>query len=143
MSSGGQWWSRGRNVLSDSVVESQASLVFYSSIFATVLMAPSAIAYGQMPSSLLDWALLASLGVMGLGGHALLVKASRRASASKVAPFVYSQLLWMTALGFIVFGDVPDGWTVLGASIICISGIYIMTRERQIARNERRASADG
>ena len=69
--------------------------------------------------------------------------ASRLASASKVAPFVYSQLLWMTALGFIVFGDVPDGWTMLGASIICLSGIYIMNRERQIARRERKLKAAG
>jgi drug/metabolite transporter (DMT)-like permease len=121
--------------------ESQASLVFYSSIFAAVLMAPPALIYGQMPSSVFDWVLLASLGLLGLGGHALLVKASRLASASKVAPFVYSQLLWMTALGFIVFGDVPDGWTILGASIICLSGIYIMNRERQIARTERKAAA--
>ena len=121
--------------------ESQSSLVFYSSIFATILMAPPALIYGQMPSSLFDWVLLASLGMLGLGGHALLVKASRLASASKVAPFVYSQLLWMTGLGFIVFGDVPDGWTVLGASIICMSGIYIMNRERQIARNARKLAA--
>lgn len=123
--------------------ESQPSLVFYSSIFATVLLAPSALIYGQVPGSTFDWLLLASLGAFGLGGHALLVKASRLASASKLAPFVYSQLLWMTGLGFIVFGDVPDGWTMVGASIICISGIYIMNRERQIARNERKLAALG
>lgn len=121
--------------------ESQSSLVFYSSIFAAVLMAPPALIYGQMPDSAFDVALLASLGVLGLGGHALLVKASRLASASKVAPFIYSQLLWMIMLGFIVFGDVPDGWTLLGASIICMSGFYIMNRERQIARNERKLAA--
>ena len=123
--------------------ESQSSLVFYSCIFATLLMAPPAFVYGQMPGSVLDFALLASLGALGMGGHVLLVKASRLASASKVAPFVYSQLVWMTALGFIVFGDVPDGWTMLGAAIICLSGIYIMNRERLIARREARlGSAD-
>jgi drug/metabolite transporter (DMT)-like permease len=121
--------------------ESQPSLVFYSSIFATILLAPPAVIYGQVPGSALEWALLASLGVLGMGGHVLLVKASRVASASKVAPFVYSQLLWMTGLGFLVFGDVPDGWTIVGASIICMSGIYIMNRERQIARNQRKLAA--
>ncbi|MEM5492616.1 DMT family transporter [Hoeflea sp. AS16] len=118
--------------------ESQTSMVFYSSIFGAVLMAPPALMYGQMPGSAFELVLLASLGLLGLSGHALLVKASRLASASKVAPFIYSQILWMTALGFIVFGDVPDGWTLVGASIICLSGIYIMNRERQIARNERK-----
>lgn len=123
--------------------ESQSSLVFYSCIFATLLMAPPAYVYGQIPDSMLDFALLGSLGALGMGGHVLLVKASRLASASKVAPFVYSQLLWMTALGFIVFGDVPDGWTMLGAAIICMSGIYIMNRERLIARREAKlGSAD-
>lgn len=117
--------------------ESQVSLVFYSGIFATVLMAPSALMYGQLPTSAFELGLLASLGVFGLGGHALLVKASRLASASKVAPFIYSQLLWMTLLGLIVFGDVPDGWTLFGASIICMSGFYIMNRERKIARQDR------
>ena len=117
------------------------SMVFYSSIFGAVLLAPPALLYGQMPGSVFDFVLLASLGVFGLSGHALLVKASRLASASKVAPFVYSQILWMTALGFIVFGDVPDGWTLVGASIISLCGIYIMNRERQIARNERKLAA--
>jgi len=117
--------------------ESQPSLVFYSSIFAAVLMAPPALAYGHLPGSWLDVALLASLGVFGLTGHALLVKASRLASASKVAPFIYSQLLWMVLLGFFVFGDVPDLWTLVGASIICMSGFYIMNRERRIAGKQR------
>ncbi|MCY0092628.1 DMT family transporter [Hoeflea ulvae] len=121
--------------------ESQSSLVFYSCIFAAVLLAPPALIYGQMPQSVFDFALLAGLGVLGMGGHALLVKASRLASASKVAPFVYSQLLWMTLLGFVVFGDVPDGWTMVGASIICLSGFYIMNRERTIARRERAMAA--
>ncbi|KGF69684.1 multidrug transporter [Hoeflea sp. BAL378] len=117
--------------------ESQVSLVFYSSIFAAVLLAPPALVYGQMPDTATDAALLACLGVFGLGGHALLVKASRLASASKVAPFIYSQLLWMVLLGYFVFGDIPDGWTVGGASIICLSGFYIMNRERKIARQDR------
>ncbi|MBC7280832.1 MAG: DMT family transporter [Hoeflea sp.] len=124
-----------------SMQESQVSLVFYSSIFASVLLAPPALIYGQMPDSVFDAALLACLGLFGLGGHALLVKASRLASASKVAPFVYSQLLWMVLFGLIVFGDVPDGWTLFGASIICMSGFYIMNRERLIARKDRELAA--
>lgn len=121
--------------------ENQMSLVFYSSIFATVLMAPPALFYGQMPDSIFEFALLACLGVFGLSGHALLVKASRLASASKVAPFIYSQILWMVALGYLVFGDVPDLWTMVGAAVICLSGFYIMNRERQIARRARLVAA--
>ena len=114
--------------------ESQSSLIFYSCIFATVLLAPPALIYGEMPHSLTDAALLAGLGFFGIAGHAMLVRASSLASASKVAPFIYSQLLWMILLGFVVFGDVPDFWTLVGASIICMSGFYIMNRERQLGR---------
>ena len=117
--------------------ESQASLIFISGIVGSVLLAPPALIYGRMSHSALELALLAGLGVFGMGGHMLLVKASRLASASKVAPFIYSQLLWMVLLGFIVFGDIPDGWTLVGAAIICSSGFYIMNRERQIARRMR------
>ena len=52
-------------------------------------------------------------------------------------------ILWMVIFGFVVFGDVPDGWTLVGASIICLSGFYIMNRERQIARRERKLAAAG
>lgn len=121
--------------------ESLSSMVFYSGIIGTVLLAPSAFYATTMPQGWLEIVLLASLGLFGAGGHLLLVRASRLASASKVAPFVYSQLLWMTLFGFVVFGDLPDGWTLTGAVIICLSGLYIMNRERNIARRERLAAA--
>lgn len=121
--------------------ENQVSLIFYSCIFAAVLLAPPALIYGKMPQSAIEIALIAMTGLFGFGGHSLLVRASRLASASKVAPFVYSQLLWMTLFGFIVFGDVPDYWTLVGAAIICLSGFYIMNRERQIARQIRDGAA--
>ncbi|MFZ2103544.1 MAG: DMT family transporter [Oricola sp.] len=83
-----------------------------------------------MPSSVLDIVLLCTFGGLGMIGHGLFVKASRIASAPKLAPFVYTQLLWMTLLGYLVFGDLPDWWTVAGAAVICASGLYLMYRER-------------
>lgn len=110
--------------------ETQASLVFYSSFFGILILAPFAWANAQLPSHPLEVALLFLFGVFGMVGHTMFIKASRLASAPKLAPFVYSQLLWMTLLGFVVFGDLPDWWTVLGAAIICASGLYLMYRER-------------
>jgi drug/metabolite transporter (DMT)-like permease len=49
---------------------------------------------------------------------------------SAVAPFRYSQLLWAMLLGYLIFGDVPDGAMVLGASVIVVSGLYAFHRER-------------
>ncbi|WP_246272838.1 DMT family transporter [Oricola thermophila] len=110
--------------------ETEASLVFYSSFFGVVLLAPFAWVSASMPDRPLDVVLLCVFGIFGMIGHTMFIKASRLASAPKIAPFVYSQLLWMTLLGFIVFGDFPDWWTILGAAIICASGLYLMYRER-------------
>ena len=47
-----------------------------------------------------------------------------------LAPFIYTQILWMVALGYLVFGDVPDRWTVIGASVVVGSGLYLLLRSR-------------
>ena len=52
------------------------------------------------------------------------------APASLLAPFFYGQLLWVTVLGFLVFGNLPDSWTLTGAGIIIASGLYTAHRER-------------
>lgn len=45
-------------------------------------------------------------------------------------PFTYTLLIWATVLGFLAFGDFPDGWTILGAAIVAGSGLYTFYRER-------------
>jgi drug/metabolite transporter (DMT)-like permease len=74
------------------------------------------------------WSLV--LGVLASGGQWLVILAHRVAPASLLAPFFYSQLLWVTALGFLVFGNLPDAWTLAGAAIIIASGLYTAHRER-------------
>jgi drug/metabolite transporter (DMT)-like permease len=118
--------------------ESQESLVFYSCFFGILIIAPFAYVQASTPPTWLHLVLLCSFGGFGMAGHIMLIKASRIATASKVAPFVYSQLLWMTLLGFIVFGDFPDLWTIAGALVICASGLYLMNRER-VLHNERKS----
>ena len=79
-------------------------------------------------ASQLAWSLV--LGVLASGGQWLVILAHRIAPASLLAPFFYSQLLWVTVLGFLVFGNLPDGWTLAGAAIIIASGLYTAHRER-------------
>ena len=61
------------------------------------------------------------------------------AQAVVVAPVQYSLLIWGTFYGFVVFGQLPDGWTWLGAIIIVATGLYTLNRERLAAQ---RKSAD-
>lgn len=76
------------------------------------------------------WPLFALLGVFGGAGHFALIKAFQRAPAAVVAPFSYATLLWATAFGFVIFDELPDVWTIVGASIIAGGGLYILHRER-------------
>lgn len=64
----------------------------------------------------------------------LVVLAYRIAPASRIAPFSYSQLIWASALGFMVFGTLPTALTLIGAGIIASSGIYLANRERNDAK---------
>jgi drug/metabolite transporter (DMT)-like permease len=70
------------------------------------------------------------IGVASTAGQWIVVLAFRYADASVLAPFSYTQLLWVSILGFLIFGEVPDIWTVTGAIFIVASGLYTAHRER-------------
>lgn len=110
--------------------DSAEGLLLYPLVAATIAMAPFALPGFVSPPTLLVGGLLLATGVFGAAGHWLFILAYRRAPASVLAPFVYSQLIWMTLLGYLVFGDLPHETTVLGAAIIIASGLYILYRER-------------
>jgi drug/metabolite transporter (DMT)-like permease len=70
------------------------------------------------------------VGVASTAGQWIVVLAFRYADASVLAPFSYTQLLWVSILGVIIFGEVPNAWTVTGAAFIVASGLYTAHRER-------------
>ncbi len=108
--------------------------LFYSVFVGTALGAPFAYMDWVPPPDALSWLLLSVLGIFGGFGHYLFIHAYTLAPASSVAPFLYVQILSMVALGYLVFGDVPDIYTMVGASIIAGSGIYLIHRERVHAK---------
>lgn len=75
-------------------------------------------------------ALGVGIGVAATVGHWIVVLAFRYADASVLAPFSYVQLVWVTLIGFFVFGEVPDAVTFAGAAVIIASGVYTAHRER-------------
>lgn len=64
----------------------------------------------------------------------LMIEAFRRGEAAVVAPFKYTSLVWALILGFLVFGDFPDSWTLAGAAIIMSAGLYVLHRETIVRR---------
>ncbi len=100
----------------------------------TVTMTGAAILVplgGWTPPSGRALGLLALAAVLLLIGYQCVIMALRAGDISAVAPFRYSALLWAMLLGYLVFGDVPDGPMVTGASIIVLSGLYAFHRERK------------
>lgn len=109
--------------------ESAESLLLLSAFVgagALSPVAPSALA------ALSGWKypLALLMGVFGATGHYAMVVAHRIAHASIIAPFIYTQMVWMILLGFIIFGDLPDAMTLVGTLIIAAAGLYILHRER-------------
>jgi drug/metabolite transporter (DMT)-like permease len=85
-------------------------------------------------ASLMDGAIMAAMGVLSASGQYLFIAGLTRGAASLLAPFSYSQMIWSTLMGYLVFGAVPVAWTWCGAVIIVGSGVYIAHRERLRAR---------
>lgn len=101
----------------------------YSAIVGFLVLSLFAPFYWSQPT----WTQLGlgvAIGVSSTVGHWIVVLAFRYADASVLAPFSYVQLMWVTLLGFFVFGEIPDAWTFLGAAIIIASGVYTAHRER-------------
>jgi drug/metabolite transporter (DMT)-like permease len=80
---------------------------------------------------MLGWALLAAVGSLGSLAHYALIRALDYAEASAVQPHGYTLLVWATLLGWLVFGDVPGGWTIFGACIVVVSGLYAWNQDRK------------
>lgn len=111
--------------------ETTQGMIFYSGAVGAVGLAPIAVPALQWPALWL-WPLLLMTGVFGILGHLLLIKAHKIAPASTLAPFIYTQILWMILFGYLVFDDVPGPATVIGAAIVVGSGLYILHREHRL-----------
>jgi drug/metabolite transporter (DMT)-like permease len=104
----------------------------YSPLFGILAFAPLGLWFWQWPADVFTWVLLCSMGVWGGIGHWLLILAHRETQAPVLAPFIYVGLLSVTVLQYVVFGDVPDSWTIAGGIIIIGAGLYLLYRERKV-----------
>ena len=89
------------------------------------------VPFDWVTPSLSELGLMAAMGLLAASGHFLIIRSLEYASASLLAPFGYTEIIMATAVGFVVFGDFPDGWTWVGIAVIAASGIYISLRERK------------
>lgn len=124
-----------------SATETSESLILFSALAPAVLLLPTLPFSPSLPQDGWHWFILLMLGVFGAIGHWLLVQAYRLATTTALAPYPYSQMIWMIISGLIVFNQFPDCWTLVGATVIVASGLYIVHREHRL-RLRNRATLD-
>jgi drug/metabolite transporter (DMT)-like permease len=109
--------------------DSSDTTLLYSNAVGAVIMLP-VLPFSWTPLTPWQWGLLVLAGGFACLGHYMVIVAHRHAPPSLLSSFVYSQLVGVTILGYAVFGDVPDAYTLTGAAIVIASGLYILHRER-------------
>ena len=106
--------------------------LFYTALFGAMVFS-TIVPFHWQPLSTFTITLMAVLSVMATLAQWLLIKALSLGEASLLAPIGYIALIFATLWGFLLFGDLPDQWTVIGALVIVASGIYVWSRERKAA----------
>ena len=97
---------------------------FYSGALGAVVPLWLLAGDWQMPAETLPWVMLLVIGALLASiGHGLFAAAHRHAPAPVLAPYVYTQIVWVTAAGYVVFGDLPDSWTIAGCLIIVAASL--------------------
>lgn len=111
-----------------SGVVAAETMQFYMGAFGAIALFPLAWWVWTTPETPWQWALMIGLGIWGWAGHELFSRAHLFAPANTLMPYTYSFLLYLAVASYLVFDDVPDVWTMVGASIIVLSGLVIWRR---------------
>ena len=112
-----------------SIEETSVSILFYTTL-GVIIASLITIRFVWTPVPLTDWGWFALSGLLIGCAHFLMIETFRYGEASLVAPFKYSGVIWAGLLGYIIWGDLPDAATIIGVSIVIVSGLYILRRER-------------
>jgi drug/metabolite transporter (DMT)-like permease len=121
--------------------ETTSSIVFYFSIVCALAGALTLPFAWHSPTQS-EWVALIALGVLGGIAHIFLTESYRYATASVVAPFDYSSMLWALLLGYWLFGELPSALVYVGATIVAGAGLFVIWRERQLGL-QRAREAEG
>ena len=122
----------GRQILSRVLADGErtSTTVAYTAIVSWSLLLIPLPFFWQTPGSLQEIGLIALMATLAALGETFIIMALETAQAVVVAPVHYSLIIWGTLYGFLLFGQLPDGWTLIGALIIIMTGLYTIKRER-------------
>ena len=107
--------------------DTSISVLFWASALM-VAVTLFTIPLGWQPLTLSASIWLIVNGLLNAGAHFLMIEALRLGAAGLVSPFRYTAILWATVAGFLVWQEVPDAMTMIGAAMLVVSGVLIVRR---------------
>ena len=111
-------------------LEHPLTSLVWGAIVGAALLSLAAPLVWVTPGAVFHGVLIVVIGVLASVGHYLLIRAYDHASATLLVPFTYSALIWAMLMGWLVFGDFPDGLSLIGMGIIVLAGLYLANRQR-------------
>jgi len=111
--------------------DSNETQLFYGNCIGALTLSAVVWLVWTTPQSWFIVLLMVVTGAIGSVGHYLLIAAHKLAPPALITPFMYTQLVWGIALGYLVFQQLPNAWTLAGAAVVISSGLYIFNRERR------------
>jgi drug/metabolite transporter (DMT)-like permease len=112
--------------------DSSETTLLYTAAMLFLSMTLIAPWFWQAPADVLTWFWFMLGGILNGAGHFALIKALEAADASSLQPFNYTMIIWATLLGWLIFGDFPDHWTITGTLLIIAGGLYALHREHRL-----------
>ena len=109
--------------------ETSMAILFYSSLAVVLIGLALAPFFDWRAVTPGAWGLLALNGAFNGGAHFLMIESLRLGAAATVVPFKYSGLVWGLLLGFLVWRHIPNAWMLVGASLVALSGLYLLRLE--------------
>ncbi|MAY46741.1 carboxylate/amino acid/amine transporter [Marinibacterium anthonyi] len=104
--------------------------VAYTSISSSLVLSFVLPFVWETPDSLRVWAICAGMAICAGLGEVFIIRALDIGQAVALAPVHYTMILWGSFYGYLIFGELPDLWTIVGCAIIVASGLYTVHRER-------------
>lgn len=129
-----------RQVLSRALSDDNTSTtIAYTALVSGALLSLFLPFVWKTPETGNELMLFAGLASLAATGEICIIKALEITQAVIIAPVHYTLIIWSTMYGYIIFNDLPDIWTWIGAAIIGISGIYTLYREHHLSKLAARA----
>lgn len=120
--------------------ERPETMLFFSGTVSSAVALVPALFVWRTPD-LDQLAVLMVMGGCGAAGQYCMIRGFRVGEATALIPFDYTRLLFAGVIGYLLFFEVPDAWTLSGAAIIVVSTLYIALREARLGRQELKRSA--